>query len=243
MSNISKLIDQIVDAHGGMEQWNKVEEINVTARTGGLLPLSKLKYSSLSKVNFTVFPKKNQTVFNDFPELGSKGVFENGSVYIENGAGEIEEERENPRDEFKKITKKLYWDYLDTIYFTGYGAWNYMCIPFIFKQYDFNFSSADSIEENGEVLEGINVIYPDEIHTHCKEQTFYYDKFGFLRRTDYTSDVIGAWAHAADYCYDYVKYGELSFPLSRKVFMKKSDGTHVDFPVVIWIKILNINIK
>ncbi|NIP29644.1 MAG: hypothetical protein GTN99_02075, partial [Candidatus Dadabacteria bacterium] len=155
MINAQELLDKVIDAHGGMDAWNKIEEINVTARTGGLLPLSKLKYSSLSKINFTVYPKKIQTVFNDFPELGSKGVFDNGSVYIENGAGEIEEERENPREHFKKITKKLYWDYLDTIYFTGYASWNYLSTPFLFKVYDFDISVGSSMEEEGETLDAL----------------------------------------------------------------------------------------
>ncbi|MCH6576183.1 MAG: hypothetical protein IH795_13465, partial [Bacteroidetes bacterium] len=70
MSNINELVEKIIDAHGGMDTWNKIEEINVIARTGGILPLSKLKYSALSKINFTVYPKKIQTVFNDFPEIG-----------------------------------------------------------------------------------------------------------------------------------------------------------------------------
>jgi len=243
MSNINELVEKIIDAHGGMDTWNKIEEINVTARTGGILPLSKLKYSALSKINFTVYPKKIQTVFNDFPEIGSKGVFDNGSVYIENGKGEIEDEREDPRSYFNRISKKLYWDFLDTIYFTGYAGWNYLCTPFIFNTYNFEFSGVDGIEDNGEKLEGLKVVYPDEIHTHSKEQTFYFDSFGLLRRLDYTADVIGSWAHAAHYCYDYVKHGGISFPLSRKVFMRKSDGSHVDFPIVFWIKILSIVIK
>lgn len=243
MSKINELLDKVIEAHGGMDRWNKIEEINVTARTGGVLPLSKLKYSSLSKINFTVYPKKIQTVFNDFPEIGSKGVFDNGSVYIENGKGEIEDERENPREHFNRISKKLYWDFLDTIYFTGYASWNYLCTPFLFKTYDFELSESEPIEEEGEKLDALRVVYPDNIHTHCKEQILYFDSFGLLRRLDYTADVIGSWAHAAHYCYDYVKYDGISFPLSRKVFMRKSDGSHADFPIVIWIKISAIVIK
>ncbi|HSG30054.1 MAG TPA: hypothetical protein VLB82_00750 [Thermodesulfobacteriota bacterium] len=243
MSKVNELLDKVIEAHGGMDAWNRVDEINVTARTGGLLPLSKLKYSSLSKVNFTVYPKTMMTVFNDFPELGSKGVFDKGTVYIENGSGEIEEERENPREQFNRISKKLYWDYLDTIYFTGYAIWNYLCTPFMFKTYDFELSIGQSIEDEGEILDALKVIYPDNIHTHCKEQTLYFDSFGLLRRLDYTADVIGSWAHAAHYCFDYVKTDGISFPLSRKVYMRKTDGTHAEFPIVIWIKLSQINIK
>jgi hypothetical protein len=243
MTDIKKTVDEIISAHGGMDLWNKVEEINVSARTGGLLPLTKLKYSALSKINFSVFPKKIQTVFHDFPEIGSKGVFDNGYVYIENGTGEIEDEREHPRTYFNRISKKLYWDYLDTIYFAGYAAWNYLCTPFMFKLSGFQFHEEEPYIENNEEFKRIMVIFPDTIDTHCKEQIFYFDNFNLIRRLDYTAEVIGNWAHGAHYCYDYVKYNGISFPALRRVFMRKSDGSHLEHPVIIWIKIFKIGIN
>lgn len=243
MNDIKKLIDDIVIAHGGVELWNKVEEIFVSSRTGGLLPLTKLKYSALSKINFSVFPKKMQTVFHDFPEIGSKGVFDNGYVYIENGTGEIEDERKNPRSYFNSISKKLYWDYMDTIYFAGYAAWNYLCTPFLFNLPGFIFVREKPYIENDEEFKRINVIFPENIHTHCREQVFYFDNFNLLRRIDYTAEVIGKWAHAAHYCYDYVKYNGISYPTLRRVFLRKNDGTHMEIPVIIWIKISKIEIR
>lgn len=243
MSDTNKLINKIITAHGGIKKWEKIKEINVTARTGGLLPLTKLKSSALSKINFTVYPNKMQTVFNDFPEVGSKGVFDNGYVYIENGTGEIEDERDDPRSYFNRISKKLYWDYLDTIYFVGYASWNYMCTPFMFKLPGFEFSLMDKYVENDEEFDRLKVIYPDNIHTHCKEQVYYYDKYLLLRRIDYTAEIVGSWARAAHYCYDYIKYDGISVPTSRKVFMRKADGSHIEVPIFIWIKISNLDFK
>ena len=50
---------------------------------------------------------------------------------------------------------------------------------------------------------------PRSFDTHSREQTFYFDERGVLRRHDYVAEVVGGWAHGAHYCADHVEAGGL----------------------------------
>lgn len=49
------------------------------------------------------------------------------------------------------------------------------------------------------------------------KQDFYFDKDLYLRRLDYTAEVVGAWAHASHLCRDYRDFNGLKISTSRRV--------------------------
>jgi hypothetical protein len=74
------------------------------------------------------------------------------------------------------------------------------------------------------MLRGLTVRFPEDIHSHTREQRFYFGSDGLLRRHDYEVDV---WADtpAAHFLSDYVDVSGLKFPLRRRVFASRPDGT------------------
>jgi hypothetical protein len=67
------------------------------------------------------------------------------------------------------------------------------------------------------LLKRLRITFPEDIPTHSKSQTFYFDEQLLLRRLDYTAEVVGSWAHAAHLCEEYRTFGEIKAPTRRWV--------------------------
>ena len=61
----------------------------------------------------------------------------------------------------------------------------------------------------------LDVTYPDNMHTHCKVQKYYFDSKYVLRRLDYTADVTGGMP-VAHYLFDHRKVDGLLLPMLRR---------------------------
>jgi hypothetical protein len=78
----------------------------------------------------------------------------------------------------------------------------------------------------------LSVRFPERVHSHTREQRFYFSSDGLLRRHDYEVEV---WADvpAAHFLSDYVDVIGLKFPSRRTVFARRADGTpDLDFTLV-----------
>jgi hypothetical protein len=62
----------------------------------------------------------------------------------------------------------------------------------------------------------LKVTFPDHVAAHSKEQTFYFDSDGLLKRHDYTAEVIGA-VPAAHYSAEYQECNGIMVPTKRRV--------------------------
>jgi hypothetical protein len=243
MAHSEELLDKALKAHGGKRKWDTINKITARVRIGGLLPLSKLVSFALKRIEVTVTTKRPYTVISPYPSRYYKGVFARDTVYIESENGEIISERSNPRSYFKTFRHNLWWDDLDVLYFVGYASWNYLCTPFIFNLPGFGVAETEPWDEAGEVWRRLRVSFPDEIETHSKEQMFYFDTVGLIKRLDYTAEPVGSWANAAHYCYDHKDFDGLIVPTIRKVFHRKSDGRSRRFSVLVSLQVDDVIIN
>jgi len=85
----------------------------------------------------------------------------------------------------------------------------------------------------------LKVAFPSHIHTHCRQQVFYIDNRGLIRRHDYTSEPFGESAKAAHYSSDHRQFGGLVIP-TRRVHPRKADGRPRRHPILIWIDVADV---
>jgi hypothetical protein len=80
-----------------------------------------------------------------------------------------------------------------------------------------------SYDAHWDPLRGLAVRLPETIHSHCREQRFYFGSDRLLRRHDYDVDV---WADtpAAHFLSEYMDVGGLKFPCRRSVYFRRPDG-------------------
>jgi hypothetical protein len=172
----------------------------------------------------TVATAEPHTVLAPYPKPGQRGVFDRGAVRIETDDGEVVSERNKPRDVIRSFRRNFWWDDLDLLYFAGYALWNYMSAPFMLARPGFEIEERDPWEEDGERWRRLHVVFPDDIPTHSREQDFYFDDNGLLRRLDYTAEVFGSWAKAAHYCWDHERFSGLMVPTRRKAVPRSRKG-------------------
>ena len=59
---------------------------------------------------------------------------------------------------------------------------------------------------------------------HCRQQTYYFDDAGLLRRLDYSVDILGG-GPAVHYPSEYREFGGVMVPTQRLVYVRNPDGS------------------
>jgi hypothetical protein len=216
-----RLLDEVLEAHGGLERWSTTRLIAAREKVGGLLPRTRMAGNRFADCRVTVDVSERRVSFDPFPRPGQIGVFEAGQVRIETADGEVVESRSDPRAAFTGLSglrRNLRWDALDSVYFAGYANYNYLTTPFLLTLDGVEVGEGEHWEEEGELWQRLEVTFPEGFDTHSRRQTFYYDALRLLRRHDYVAEPIGRLARAAHYCSEHARAGGLVFPTRRRVF-------------------------
>ncbi|WP_399946509.1 hypothetical protein ACGH52_39080 [Streptomyces sp. BBFR25] len=221
---MSDLTSTAIEAHGGLERFNHFESVTAHFRTGGALWGLKEQAGVFQHAAVRVDLHRQHASHYPFtaPHLRTSVTPER--VAMESESGEVKAERLHPRAAFAGHTLETPWDDLHVAYFAGYAMWTYLTAPFAFAASDFRTEELPSVRENGQTLRRLKVTFPDRIATHSREQTFYFDQNGLLRRHDYTADVLNA-GPVAHYASDYREFDGILLPTRRRVHPLAADGT------------------
>jgi hypothetical protein len=241
-----RLLEEVLEAHGGLERWREARTIQARVRSGGLLLRTRVPGNRFADYRLTAWVPEPRAVLDPFPRTGQRGAFERGEARIESDAGEVIDARADPRPAFfglSGLRRNLRWDPLDSAYFAGYAMWNYLTTPYLLASDGVEVSEAGTWDERGEKWRRLAVRFPEGIVTHSTDQTFYFDAHGRLRRHDYVADVIGGWAKVAHYCADHVQAGGLVFPTRRWVRPIRPGNRSLPFPTMVWIQLADLHVE
>jgi hypothetical protein len=119
------------------------------------------------------------------------------------------------------------------VYFSSYATWNYATAPFNFMVPGAEINRLDSWNENGEVLDRLEVIYPDGFATHSKKQIFYFNEEGLLKRHDYWPEVLGG-SSATQIIEDYKEFDGIKTGTKRNIYVLNDEDNsyNKDFVLV-----------
>ncbi len=245
MSHAIGLLDEVLEAHGGLERWRAVRTITAQVHSGGFLIRTRVPGNRFADYKLTVQVTEPRVVIDPFPRDGQRGVFDCGEARIENGAGEVLASRMDPRSAFSGrsgLRRNLRWDALDSTYFAGYAMWNYLTTPYLLTRGDLELREGEPWDEQGESWRRLEVTFPASLDTHSRHQTFYFDAGGLLRRHDYVAEVVGGWARAAHHCADHAQAGGLVFPTRRRVRPIRPGNRSLPFPTMVWIELADLRV-
>lgn len=230
------LLAEAVKAHGG-DAYDAASEISAHVRCGGWAFPMRFQRGALRDVSGTVSTREPHTVLSPYPGPGRRGVFDHGAVRIESEGGEVLEERADPRPAFRSFRRNIWWDDLDLLYFGGYALWGYLNAPFMFRRDGFQVDEIEPWREDGERWRGLRVRFPDDVPAHSREQRYYFDDRGLLRRNDYTAEVFGSWAKATHYCWDHERFDGVVVPTRRRAMVRLPNGKPLRRAAVVTIAI------
>jgi hypothetical protein len=240
------LLDDVIEAHGGRDAWQRAERVRLRARSGGLLLRTRAPHGAFEEAELDVEIGAVRAMATPYPRAGQRGVFADGSVRIETDAGEPIATRDDPRACFfgrPGLRRNLRWDALDLVYFAGYAWWNYLNHPILLTRDGVIATEAERLHHRDGAWRRLEVTFPPGIHTHSRRQVFHYDEALRLRRHDYVADVVGRWAHAAHFCDDHRESGGLLFPTRRRVYPVAPGGRVLPGPVLVALDLGEIDVE
>jgi hypothetical protein len=225
------LLEEVLETHGGRKLWQSLDRIEADFSSGGLAFSLHLQPWALRGLKISVQPHARRVVLRDFVHPGWSGVWTPNQVQIMDDNGVVVAQRQDPRSAFSRIDKQVRWNKLDILYFAGYALWNYLGFPFILE------SPGVTLVETDTNTRELQARFDPSVPTHSERQTFHIDASGLLTRHDYTADVIGKWANAANFCLASEVVDGLRFYTRRRVFPRFGTQTVLPFPTLVWIEI------
>ena len=239
---MNDLIKLVVNAHGGLEQWTRFNKVAVHMLVSGVLWNVKAQDGVLSDSRIEVELRKQRGRYINFDnKSGQETYFSPNRVAIVD-KGQIVQELLNPRDSFHGHRLETPWTRLQLVYFGTYAMWEYLTIPFNLTLPGFQTQELAPWEESGESWRRLQVRFPDDWAYHSKEQVFYFDKQGLLKRMDYDVDVSGK-TGAAQYVFDYRDFQGIKLPTRRLVYGRDDNGQRIPEPLIVGIELLEIQFQ
>lgn len=236
----ASLLEKSIAAHGGRARWAEVMAIDFDLSSAGLAFSLHFQGDALLNVRARVFPHDRRVELRNYGEPGGLGVWTPEQVWLEDRRGGRLAERQAPRDEFRRWSKQFRWDRLDMLYFAGYALWNYLSFPFLLASPGVELLGAHPESGGGWRL---TARFGGGVPTHSAVQSFYLDAHGLLSRHDYTADVIGSWAAAANFCQASTIVDGLRFYTRRQVFPRLGVGRVLPLPILVWIEMDDMRLE
>jgi hypothetical protein len=128
---VNDLLARIIDAHGGIDSWNRYEKVDATIVSGGGLFRMKGIPQDPAPSRMTVRLHEERSSVFPFGAPDQRTMFMPQSIAIEKLDGTTIAERHAPRDSFAGHQMNTSWDALHRAYFNGYAMWTYLTTPFL----------------------------------------------------------------------------------------------------------------
>lgn len=170
--DMTPLLKEVLDAHGGLTQWKRFTKISATIRSGGDLwemkgvpqdPSPRQMSASLDKEWSSVFPYGAPDNLTDFTA---------NRVAIVTVDGRLVAERFNPAEHAEGKDTNAPWDALDRAYFNGYALWTYLNAPFLLSWPGFDVVEIPSWQEDDRNGEACARRFPLISQVTVKSRTF-----------------------------------------------------------------------
>jgi hypothetical protein len=237
---MNDLLSTAIKAHGGMDRWNTVTSVEISASITGAIWHVKGKPDVLKNVVMTA-DTGSERLTTVFPGQDKRSVFEPDLVTIERADGTPAEARDDPEASFAGQELDTPWDDIHVAYFSGEALWTYLNTPFLYARDDFGTEEIAPVEANGETWRRLKVTFPDTVKSHTRQQVFCFGTDGLLRRHDYTVDILGG-GTGLNYATDYRDIDGIIFPMTRRVYAYTGDYQLVPEPVLVAIDIADVKL-
>jgi hypothetical protein len=231
---MEKLAKLAMDAHGGIDRWNRFTTFSAHLIQGGVFWGVKGKDGVLADVTVTVDLRNDKVSHWPFGSPDRRSRFEPQRVAIENSKGEVIDELLQPRSSFKGHAFETPWSDLQLAYFVGCAMWTYMNTPFFLVRPDVESKEIEPWQEASETWRRLKVRFPSNIATHSTEQTLYFDQRGLLKRHDYDVEIAGG-TQAVHYVSELTKFLGIVIPAKHRIFPRQPDDHSASEPLVVSI--------
>jgi hypothetical protein len=236
-----KLLNDIIESHGGAKKWNQFSKIEAEIVSGGKLFELKGVRQDPTPRQMTVWLHEQKASVYPFGNADQKSNFSSGRVAIEKLDGKVVTERIGKPGEIHEHLKGPQWDPLDRAYFNGYAMWTYLTTPFFMLRPELKVTEIEPLQEGDEMWKGLSVTFPSNFATHSSTQNFYFGKDNLIRRHDYY--VAADNFYAAQYITDLKEVQGILVPSKRRAYRKDVSGKALWDELMVKIDLNNFHLS
>lgn len=216
---MTALLDEAIDAHGGLARWREFDSLSATLVTSGEFWSMKGLIQDVDPRRMTIDLHRQWACVAPFGDPSWHSEFTPARVAVVARDGTVIAERSEPRSAFTGHAQATPWDPLHRAYFNGYALWTYLSAPFVLAEPDFGIDEIPPVQVAAESWRGLRATFPGRIASHSRQQDFYFGPDGLLRRHDYHVDVAGGFA-VAQLVSEHVEVQGLRFATRRRAYRR-----------------------
>jgi len=230
---MNDLLKIALEAHGGLDRWNKVKSIKIEASITGAIWYVKNKPDYLKNIVMAA-DVMTERVVTEFPGQDKRSIFEPDRIVMEKIDGTLIETRDDPEKSFEGQQRETPWDDIHAAFFSSEALWTYLTIPFLYTYEGFKTEEIASIRVENETWRRLKVTFPDYVKSHAREQISCFGPDGLLRRHDYTVDILGG-ATGANYSTNYRDFQGIKMPTTRRIYAYDESMHKIPEPLLVAI--------
>ncbi|NJM91521.1 MAG: hypothetical protein HC861_01570 [Rhodospirillaceae bacterium] len=239
---MNALLGKVLDAHGGLDRWQRYTQVTASIVSGGGLFALKGLPQDPEPRRMTVWLHEQRASVYPFGAPDQRTMFAPDRIAIEKVDGALVAERYAPRDSFAGHQMNTAWDPLHRAYFNGYALWTYLTTPFLLAMDGVRVEETEPWHEGTETWRVLRAYFPGSIETHCLVQDFFFDENLLLRRHDYTVTIAGGFA-AAQLTADYTEADGIRLPTKRRAYLRGPNRQPIRDLLVVSIDIRDVRFE
>ena len=219
---MNELLARVLDAHGGIDRWNRSKKVEATIVTGGGFYALKGMAQDSDPRRMTVWLHEERSSVLPYGAPDQRTAFTPERIAIEKLDATLVAERWAPKESFAGHQMTTPWDALHRAYFDGEALWTYFTTPFLLAMNGVRVEEAEPWREGEETWRVLRAYFPGSIETHSLVQDFFFGEDLMLRRHDYGVNIAGGFA-AAQLTSSYTVANGIWLPTKRRAYTRGPD--------------------
>lgn len=229
------LLDDVIDASGGMTRWNSLSRFTLHLSIGGTLFADAGHAREFKDVTAEGSTRTQSLRFTGITGGERSGSFQPDAITIEKLDGEVLQTWSNPVPAFAEAGSPALADELHLVFFCGVAIWSYLTIPFLLAHPDVVIEELSPWQQSTETWRRLRVQFPPALMTLASEQILYFDQSALQRRADH--ELFGMKVAHTSWAHD--NFGGIVVPTLRRIQATQPDGTVIPKPVLMDVEIFD----
>ena len=178
------LLDDVLQASGGLELWRQLRRFTVHLSIGGAL-CTRMCASLVKDVVVEGGVHEQALAITGFTAPDRRALYRPDWVALERSDGALLKERHGTAAEFRRDLRASTWDELQLAFYCGSLIRSHLNLPFVLADADVVINELPPTNQHNERFRQLQVRFPERLAPHPAESTFYFDDHSLLRRQDY----------------------------------------------------------
>jgi hypothetical protein len=239
---VNELLDLAVNAHGGLDRWNRLTSLAGRFNIGGAIWGFKGVPDVFSDITVALELHTEGITISPVAGPANHSVFRDGRLELRSSSEALLRTVRNPKRAVAGLPGDQPWTALDAAYFASEALWTYLTAPFLFTYPGFETEEVEPLVEYGIGYRTLKVEFPDSVDSHTRAQFFHFDDNGLLYRHTYTVDILGG-ATGANYPTGYRTIDGIAVPMVRRIYGYDDALRKIGEPVLVTIDISELQFR